>query len=113
MRTKAYRSSLDKLTRFDRHFFDSSIRFTYIGSGELGGKAQGLAFISDVLAYKYNPQDFPEIEVNVPTMAVIATDVFDEFMRLNHLYDLAVTDMRDDQIALAFQKASLPAELVG
>jgi hypothetical protein len=113
MRTKAFHSSLDHLSRFNRQFFDATDKFTYIGSGELGGKAQGLAFAAQVLAKQFPQTEFPEIQVNVPTLTVIATDVFHEFMTLNRLYDLPVADMRDDQIAHAFQKADLPAELVG
>jgi hypothetical protein len=113
MRTKAFHSSLEHLSRFNRQFFDATEKFTYIGSGELGGKAQGLAFAAQVLSRDFPQSEFPDIQVTVPTLTVIATEVFHEFMQLNRLYDLAVSEMRDDQIAHAFQKADLPAELVG
>lgn len=101
------------LTRFTRQFFDASEKFTYIGSGELGGKGRGLAFIKEVLDSKFDHNAVSGAEVVVPTLTIVASDVFDAFMERNNLYDIALSDARDDQIALAFQQAHLPAELVG
>jgi hypothetical protein len=98
---------------FDRHFFTGKEKFTAIGRGDLGGKAHGLALMRDVLESRLAKRYLPEIEVNIPTLAVIATDMFDLFIEQNGLYDLALSDMRDDLIAGAFQRADLPAQLVG
>jgi hypothetical protein len=106
-------SSLDKLTPFDRKLIDSTGIFTYIGHGSVGGKAQGLAFIKDSLVSCINPATFPGVTVNIPTLTVLATDIFDRFMKQNKLYDIALSDARDDEIALAFQKTDLPPEIVG
>jgi hypothetical protein len=48
------RASLDKMARFERKFFDSDEVCTYIGSGSIGGKAQGLVFIKDSLLAHFN-----------------------------------------------------------
>jgi hypothetical protein len=98
---------------FDRKFWDGSFRCTQIGTGSLGGKASGLVFIKDLLAQQIDPVSFPGVEISVPTMAVIATDCFDQFISLNHLGDLPFHDMADARIAHAFQKADLPMELLG
>ncbi len=98
---------------FDRKFWDGTFRFTRIGHGALGGKATGLAFIRDSLTSGLDTADFPGIEVNVPTMAVIATDFFDEFIALNRLDQLEIEGMSDEHIGHAFQKGDLPVELVG
>ncbi len=76
------------LPSFDRHFWDGTFHFTRIGTGALGGKASGLAFAKDLLAREIDASRFPGIEINVPTMAVIATDCFDEFIARNHLGEL-------------------------
>ncbi len=107
------RVELAELTRFGRKFLDADERFTYIGEGHLGGKAQGLANISFFLEEHFDPSRFPQIEVSIPTLTVITTTMFDKFMERNDLYEIALSDRRDDQIALAFQQADLPAELVG
>jgi hypothetical protein len=104
---------VSELKKFDREFFDSSTRMTYIGSGELGGKAAGLVSISRFLDSDYDSVVAPRIDVGIPTMCVLTTEIFDKFMRLNDLEETAMSDARDDRIAAAFQKGSLPAEIVG
>ena len=110
---KSERSSLLNLTPFDRKLVDSTGLFTYIGGGSIGGKASGLAFIKDSLITRIDSSTFRDIAVGIPTMTVLATDVFDQFMRQNKLYDVALSDMRDDEIAHEFIKAELPADIVG
>ena len=104
--------SLD-LPAFDRNFWDGTFRFTRLGTGALGGKASGLVFSKDLLAGAVAPADFPGVEVNVPIMAVIATDSFDEFVTRNQLDQLPFDELPDDRIGHAFQQAELPIELLG
>jgi len=104
---------LAELPVFERKFWDGTFRCTQIGSGSLGGKASGLVFIKDLLAEQISPATFPGIEISVPTMAVIATDCFDQFVTQNRLGDLPFEEMPDARIAHAFQKADLPVELLG
>lgn len=98
---------------FDRRFFSGEEKFTAIGRGSLGGKAHGLALMKDILEGRLAPSSRPEIEIAVPTLTVITTEFFDLFMRQNDLEEIALSSARDDQIALAFQRASLPPQLVG
>jgi hypothetical protein len=100
------------LPRFDRQFFDGTEEMTIIGGGDLGGKASGLVLAREILR-KIGDADFPEFVVNVPRMVVISTEVFDIFMRQNHLYDIAYSDESDERIGQAFQKASFPPLFVG
>jgi len=102
-----------ELPLFDRKFWDGTFRCTQIGTGALGGKASGLVFIKDLLAQQINPALFQYVEITVPTMAVIATDCFDQFIAQNRLSQLSFEDMPDARIAHAFQKADLPMELLG
>ena len=102
-----------ELPTFDRQFWDGAFHFTRIGTGALGGKASGLAFAKDLLAREIDPSTFPGFDINVPTMAVIATDCFDDFIDRNHLRELPVDKMPDDRIGLAFEQADLPVELLG
>jgi hypothetical protein len=101
------------LPAFDRNFWDGTFRFTRIGTGSLGGKASGLVFIKDLLADAIDSAAFPGVEVNVPTMAVVATDCFHDFIQLNHLSDLKFDELSDDYIGHAFQNGDIPAELLG
>ena len=102
-----------ELPVFDRNFWDGTFRCTQIGSGSIGGKAGGLVFIKDLLAGEIDPASFPDVDINVPTMAVIATDCFDQFIAQNRLAELRFDEMSDDRIGHAFQKSELPFELLG
>lgn len=98
---------------FDRRFLESDQNFTVIGGGALGGKAKGLGFVKRILADGCPPGTFPDLEVSIPRLTVLATDVFAEFMERNGLYEIAQSDAPDDRIAHAFQKAELPPLIVG
>ena len=98
---------------FDRQFFTGGESFTAIGRGQLGGKAHGLALMKDIIERRLAPSFRPDIEVNIPTLTVITTEFFDQFVRENNLREIAEGDLRDDLVAGAFQKADLPAQLVG
>lgn len=106
-------SDIPQLDKFDRKFFGADKRLTCIGMGDYGGKAHGLANIHDVLLSKLDMDAYPGIQVELPTLTVICTDVFDAFMQRNQLYEVVFSDMPDDRIALAFQKADLPFDILG
>ncbi len=107
------RSTRLDVPRFDRRVFGGHERFTAIGSGLCGGKASGLLRMRDALDAYLDASRFPGIDIVIPTLTVITTELFDRFMADNDLYGLARSDAPDAHIALAFQQADLPAELVG
>jgi hypothetical protein len=104
----------DRYKQFGRKFFDSEERITYIGSGSIGGKAKGLLLIDELLNSKeFDNDHFTDIEVNVPVLTILRTDIFDEFMEMNDLYRVAYSGLPDDRISHAFQQADLPFEILG
>ena len=95
---------------FSRRFFEPAARLSRIGSGALGGKAQGLVRASRVLAR--NPElAAPGFELAIPALAVLAADAFEAFLDRNGMRGAPAGS--DDEVADAFQKADLPAEVVG
>ena len=52
-------------------------------------------------------------DVQVPTLTVVTTDRFEAFMAENRLWDVVHAGEPDHRIALAFQAANLPVELLG
>ncbi len=97
---------------FDRKFFDASEDFTLIGTGEIGGKASGLALSRQCIAA--SEYDRERMIVNIPRLTVITTMYFDAFMRHNHLYDVAYSEsLSDHHIAYKFQQAELPVMMLG
>ena len=106
--------SQEEHSQFERKFFSSENRISYIGNGSIGGKAHGLELIDKILNSKeFNRNNSPQIDVNIPVLTVLRTDVFDKFMQSNDLYKIAYSDIPDDRISHAFQQASLPFEILG
>jgi len=99
-------------TSFNRDFLDPATPLSCIGTGALGGKASGLAFIRNVLT-KLDVGKYPGIKIEIPSLVVVCTDVFDAFMERNHLLETALSEIPDDRLAHAFQKADLPFEILG
>lgn len=101
------------ITRFNRDVGSETDEFTYIGDGELGGKARGLAAIKEKIVSFYRDHKIIPIMVNIPRLTVITTPFFDQFMEQNNLYDIAFSNLSDERIAHHFLKAELPDNLVG
>lgn len=102
-----------RIAAFDRGFFTSHESFTIIGSGDVGGKAAGLAFIRDLVAAKFPAGQEARVTVTIPRLTVLGTRVFETFMDENNLHDLVASDATDDRIAHAFQRADFPAPFLG
>lgn len=102
-----------EISLFNRNFVNGWEGFTRIGDGSLGGKAQGLALIRDTLAGQFKESRFHDIIINIPTLTVITTHFFDRFIEQNDLYEVVASGLSDDHIACHFQKAELPAEIIG
>ncbi len=99
------------IAKFDRNKFDEYLSFSRIGDGSIGGKARGLAFINSIIKKNKLHTKFEDTIVTIPKTVVISTDVFDEFMETNKLYQIALSNATDDKILEAFVKAHLPASL--
>ena len=97
---------------FKRDRFDRYSNFARIGDGSLGGKGRGLAFIDNMVKRHPEFEEFDNASVAIPKTVVLCTDVFDEFMDTNNLYQVALSDAADDVILKYFLKAKLPDRLV-
>ncbi len=96
---------------FRKDRFDHYSNFARIGQGSLGGKGRGLAFIDSII--KKNPvcDNFDGITISIPRTVVLCTDIFDEFMEMNQLYPIALSDASDDEILQHFLKGKLPQRI--
>ena len=97
---------------FKRDRFDKYSNFARIGQGSLGGKGRGLAFIDSLIKRHPILEDYQGVNVTVPKTVVLCTDIFDEFMEANNLYQVALSDLPDDQILRYFLRAKLPDKLI-
>lgn len=92
--------------------YDPDADFVKVGKGSLGGKARGLAFISNQL--KENPElqeKYKDVKIQVPKSLVLSTEGFDAFVDENDLKELATADLSDDEVTRRFLAAALPAWL--
>src|SRR6201998_1215019 len=92
-------------------FKPSQSSFLRIGSGSLGGKARGLAFVRHLLRTRRITKRFPGVRISVPPAVVIATDMFDLFLAENTLSDFALHCDDDGEIQQRFLDSPLPVVL--
>ena len=97
---------------FKRDRFDRYSNFARIGEGSLGGKGRGLAFIDNMVKRYPEFTKFENAKVAIPKTVVLCTDIFDEFMESNNLYQIALSDADDETILKYFLKAKLSDSLI-
>lgn len=97
---------------FQRERFDKYSNFARIGDGSLGGKGRGLAFLDRMLTRHEDLQGDTHT-TSIPKTVVLCTDVFDEFMDQNQLYQTALSQVSDEEILHAFLRGHLPQHLIG
>ena len=94
-------------SRFDR---DRSEFFRLCG-GSLGGKARGLGFARSMINNSGIKSKFKDINIRVPKCAVIGTNEFDQFMKDNQLWEIALLGTDDKKLEKTFMKARLSIDL--
>ena len=104
--------NLGVVALFKRDQFDSYSHFARIGDGSLGGKGRGLAFLDNIIKMHPEFSQFEDVKVSIPKTVVLCTDVFDEFMDSNNLYQIALSDASDEEILQAFLRAQLPDKYI-
>jgi len=98
----------DNIGYFNVDTYDPKITAVRVGGGSIGGKARGLAFLA---AHKRRfdfSQKYPEIQVDIPQFAVIATDIYDRFIEINKLRLKALEAETNEEIDDLFRKAVFP-----
>lgn len=101
------------VTDFIKESFDANNSFARIGGGTLGGKARGLGFTNHLLANFDIRDKIPGVEIFVPSAVVVATDVFDQFMEDNNLFNFAMNEPDDEKIIRRFLEAEyFPIEII-
>ncbi len=103
--------NLGVVAEFNRDRFDSYSHFARIGDGSLGGKGRGLAFLDNIIKKHEAFRQFKGVNVMIPKTVVMCTDLFDEFMDSNRLWETALSDIPDEDILRAFLAAELPDKL--
>lgn len=93
---------------FHKDLYDDYSNFARIGKGSMGGKGRGLAFIDQIIKKHPECENFDGVQITIPHTLVICTDIFDEFMDMNNLYEVALSSAPDSEILRRFLSAELP-----
>lgn len=97
------------VSQFSERDFDAEImEFVKCGHGAMGGKAQGLAFLSSYLRQTHVLCDLQGTSISIPRTFAVATDGFDSFMEENALTGLHQQHLTDIEITEIFVNAKLP-----
>ena len=108
--THRSRARAGLVEEFSSATFEPESTFSRIGSGSLGGKGRGLAFINSLLnAYEIGNR-IDGVHIHVPSSAVVATGVFDSFMDQSGLTSFALAEEDDEKIRESFLAAQLPED---
>lgn len=100
------------ITDFSAEHFDPDSLFQRIGTGSLGGKARGLAFMNLLLTSPPYKGELEGLPAEIPQTFVLATDNFDEFLDENELHDFSHACTDDDEINHRFVAARLPVAVI-
>jgi hypothetical protein len=99
------------VAEFPSGAFRARQMFLRIGTGSLGGKGRGLAFMNSVFnAYRVT-RHIPGVKIRVPPTAILATGVFDRFMEAANLLPFVLEEEHDDEeTTIAFLAAMFPED---
>ena len=101
-----------KVADFSQREKTTVTNFTRLYGGSLGGKARGLGFMNKILRDSDIQENFPDVLIQIPRIAVVGTDAFDQFMIENKLYDKVYKMESNSQLETDFLNASLPENLI-
>lgn len=110
---KSYRINTGRgtIATFNKDHFDNYTGFARIGDGSLGGKGRGLAFIDSFLKRNNIIFKYDDLTISVPKTIIVSTDIFEEFMEMNDLYGVALSESSDEKILKYFLLGDMPSQL--
>ena len=96
---------------FDSSKIDIDNVFLKIGSGSLGGKARGIAFLNHLVKENNLRNKYEDIKVLTPSTFVICSDEYEKFVESNNIYEFALTTDDESEIAKKFLVSELSEKL--
>jgi len=100
-------ASIGQIVNYEEQAILEERNIVSLGSGALGGKGRGLAFIN-TLIYNLDFSDvIPGIRIRTPITLLIGTDEFDLFMDRNKLHEIIYADLEYPEIKQNFLEGDL------
>ncbi len=90
---------------FESSLVDSNRYITRIGEGSFGGKGRGLAFLCHFIENIDFDKILPELDVQIPTTAIVGADEFSNFIQRNNLYHKIYVEKKYDSVKELFLKS--------
>ncbi len=106
-----YYRNMFEIKELDGDNFDLTNAILKIGSGSIGGKARGIAFISYLLAHSDIPIDFLPHNITIPKTMIVTTSFFEEFVTRNQLLAKCIPETNDDKIDETFLSCEISITL--
>jgi hypothetical protein len=99
------------ITDFRGETFNDFVAFSKIGTGSLGGKGRGLAFMHKILAREV--LDTEDVEISIPQTVALASDVYEEFLEDNRLrgFVTRASEMTDQKVLDYIRRSRFRHEL--
>lgn len=110
---KKYRNETNagKIVNFEESALLDESNIVSMGTGALGGKGRGLAFIN-TLIYNLNFSDLiPGINTRTPKTSIIGTDEFDFFLEKNNLLNVIHGNFSYEEVCEMFLRGELSYHL--
>jgi CheY-like chemotaxis protein len=85
-------------------------RFVRVGTGSMGGKGRGVAFVSALIVRHDLLTRFPTLAIRIPKTVVLGTDVFDAFLAQVDVAELLALDS-DDAVSARLAACDFPDEV--
>lgn len=90
---------------------DMEHAFIKLGTGSLGGKARGVAFMNAMIAKAKLADKYENMKILVPRSFVIGSDVYETFLEENDLYSFVDVVHEKEAIAQKFMESALPGPI--
>ncbi len=113
---REYRSNRTRgvIAEFSADHYDETLHFSRIGSGSMGGKGRGIAFLSSEMHALGLRKEYEDVlYLSTPRTVVVTTELFDSFLAENGLSDLSFVKESDDEILSLFLSKPVPEYLRG
>ena len=100
-----------KIINFEPSALSEVDQIIRLAEGSLGGKGRGLAFLNALLVTMEFEEEFPEVNIALPSTSIIGTSEYDSFIERNNIGEWVISKS-DKKIQEIFIKSTLSKELI-
>ena len=110
-RTVRKKRTRGKIINFEPSALSMDDQIIRLAEGSLGGKGRGLAFLNTLLVTMEFEEEFPEVNIALPSTSIIGTSEYDSFIERNKIGEWIISKS-DEEIQEIFIKGTLSKELI-